>query len=126
MATRPPSTVGILLDLVKNGARMGPIANARMTAAAVLALPYGVSFAGAQSCIQAVKSGPLLVSGPALYKQLSSTAPITVGNAEGAATLTADLVDLGWIKTVTWIALNLADRDRSDVVVEVGPCRGNK
>ena len=43
------------------------------------------------------------------------------GSAEGAATLTADLVDLGFVKTVAWIVLNLVDRDRSDVVVEVRP-----
>lgn len=36
---------------------MGPIVNARMTAAAVMGLPYGVAFAGAQSTIQAVEAG---------------------------------------------------------------------
>ena len=60
MSAHNQSTASILLDLVKNGARMGPLVNARMTAAAMIAMPYGVSFAGAQSCIQAVQSGPLL------------------------------------------------------------------
>ncbi|KAL3131428.1 hypothetical protein ABBQ38_007740 [Trebouxia sp. C0009 RCD-2024] len=92
-----PSTTQILLDLVKNGARMGPIVNARMTAAAFFGMPYGIAFAGAQGVIQAVQSG----------------------NSEGAASLTADLVDLGYSRLVTWIILNLVDRDRSDVVVEV-------
>lgn len=41
------------------------------------------------------------------------------GNSEGAASLTADLVDLGYVRLVTWIILNLVDRDRSDIVVEV-------
>ena len=41
------------------------------------------------------------------------------GNSEGAATLTADLVDLGYVRAVTWIVLNLVDRDRSDIIVEV-------
>lgn len=57
VCSRKMSTTSTLLDLVKNGARMGPIVNARMTAAATLALPYGISFAGAQSAIQAVQSG---------------------------------------------------------------------
>lgn len=51
------STTSILLDLFKNGVRMGPIVNARMSAASTLALPYGISFAGAQGAIQAVQSG---------------------------------------------------------------------
>lgn len=54
-----PTPVGILLDLVKNGARMGPIVNARMTAAAFFGMPYGIAFAGAQGCIQAVQSGTI-------------------------------------------------------------------
>ena len=33
--------------------------------------------------------------------------------------MTADLVDLGYVKAVTWVILNLVDRDRSDIVVEV-------
>ncbi len=51
------STTSILIDLFKNGLRMGPLVNARMTAASTLALPHGVAFAGAQGAIQAVQSG---------------------------------------------------------------------
>lgn len=36
---------------------MGPLVNARMTAASTLALPHGIAFAGAQGAIQAVQSG---------------------------------------------------------------------
>ena len=101
---------------------MGPIANARMTAAAFFGMPYGIAFAGAQGCIQAVQSGTcvlparnsLFVSGTCLTPYLRYA-----GNSEGAATLTADLVDLGYVRAVTWIVLNLVDRDQSDVVVEV-------
>ena len=60
--TDTPTTTQILLDLVKNGARMGPIVNARMTAAAFFGMPYGVAFAGAQGVIQAVQSGKNLLS----------------------------------------------------------------
>ena len=51
------STTSILIDLFKNGLRMGPLVNARMTAASTLALPHGIAFAGAQGAIQAVQSG---------------------------------------------------------------------
>lgn len=41
------------------------------------------------------------------------------GCAEGAATLTADLVDLGYTKTIVAITLDLIDRKKSDIVVKV-------
>ncbi|KAL0022607.1 hypothetical protein WJX77_009467 [Trebouxia sp. C0004] len=91
------STTSILIDLFKNGLRMGPLVNARMTAASTLALPHGIAFAGAQGAIQAVQSD----------------------SAEGAATLTADLVDLGFTKTIVAITLNLIDREKSDIVVAI-------
>ncbi|DBB15359.1 hypothetical protein WJX82_007179 [Trebouxia sp. C0006] len=91
------STTSILIDLFKNGLRMGPLVNARMTAASTLALPHGIAFAGAQGAIQAVQSD----------------------SAEGAATLTADLVDLGFTKTIVAVTLNLIDREKSDIVVAI-------
>jgi len=50
-----------------------------------------------------------------LSKMLSRLAD----SAEGAATLTADLVDLGFTKTIVAITLNLIDREKSDIVVAV-------
>ena len=101
---------------------MGPIANALMTAAAFFGMPYGIAFAGAQGCIQAVQSGRCVL--PVCKPLFASRACQTpdsryTGNAEGAATLTADLVDLGYVRAITWIVLNLVDRDQSDIVVEV-------
>lgn len=46
-----------LMALLRDNLRMGPIVNARMTAAALMGLPYGVAFAGAQATIQAVEAG---------------------------------------------------------------------
>ena len=77
MQNDTPTTAGILLDLVKNGARMGPIVNARMTAAAFFGMPYGIAFAGAQGCIQAVQSGKdvLLANKPLCFRHLVDTRP---------------------------------------------------
>ena len=75
MQKETPTTAGVLLDLVKNGARMGPIVNARMTAAAFFGMPYGIAFAGAQGCIQAVQSGNhvLPAYNPLCFSHLSHT-----------------------------------------------------
>ena len=54
---------------------MGPIVNARMTAAAFFGMPYGVAFAGAQGCIQAVESGKCVLPAFDLlcFRPLSNT-----------------------------------------------------
>jgi len=126
------STTSILIDLFKNGLRMGPLVNARMTAASTLALPHGIAFAGAQGAIQAVQSGAndfVLTNSVREFAQhcgscwyhclLSEMLNRLADSAEGAATLTADLVDLGFTKTIVAITLNLIDREKSDVVVAV-------
>ena len=46
-------------------------------------------------------------------------------SAEGAATLTADLVDLGFTKTIVAVTLNLIDREKSDIVVAVRKLASN-
>ena len=43
----------------------------------------------------------------------------SAGAEEGAASLTANLVDLGYTNLVVGIVLNLIDRERSDIVVKV-------
>ena len=122
------TTPGVLMALLRDNLRIGPIVNARMTAAAVMGLPYGVAFAGAQSTIQAVDSGeavarqalPLAASSFALrMRSATSSALHAADSAEGAALLTAHLVDLGYERLVVSVVLNLVDRDRADIVVKV-------
>ncbi len=126
------STTSILIDLFKNGLRMGPLVNARMTAASTLALPHGIAFAGAQGAIQAVQSGANDFAQAACVRECTQHCGLCwnlclssemlnclADSAEGAATLTADLVDLGFTKTIVAITLNLIDREKSDIVVAV-------
>ena len=49
----------------------------------------------------------------------SRTINSPAGCAEGAATLTANLVDLGYTSFVVGVVLNLIDREKSDIVVQV-------
>jgi len=56
---------------------------------------------------------------------LSETLNHLADSAEGAATLTADLVDLGFTKTIVAVTLNLIDREKSDIVVAVRKLASN-